>query len=120
MKKWIAWTLGIFSLAAVGCGKDNGNGSESSEAKTETSVFTVTAAYDYGTHVQNQLTLLYGGSFRFFDLPENYGEVLAGDTFTIEYTGELEIEEIEPSTVEITGEIVAVTAQKAERVGLTC
>ena len=118
MKKILTFLLCLgFVFAFAACGKDNGSGSESSG--TETSFYTVTAGYDYGSHIKGKPYMLYDDSRLFFDLPEDHGEVVAGDTFTIEYTGELQINYTYPSEIYVlNGEIVSVTAQKAETVCL--
>ncbi|MBE5747675.1 MAG: hypothetical protein E7352_05860 [Clostridiales bacterium] len=120
MKKFSAFLLCVgFAFALTACGKDHGNSSES--GGTKTSFYTVTSGYDYGFHIQDKPYMLYNDSRLFFELPEDHGEVVAGDTFTIEYTGELRINETYPSeTYVLNGEIVSVTAQKAETVPLWC
>lgn len=140
MKKILTFLLCLgFALSFAACGKDSGTSEETSSSSaaeqssedtnesssessgTETAFYTVVAGYGYGCPITNQATMLYNDSILFFELPEGHGEVVAGDTFTIEYTGELRINEIYPSeTYVLNGEIVSVTAQKAERVGLTC
>lgn len=83
--------------------------------KEKNDTYTVHALYDYGFHITDKAALLYDHSTLFFDIPEAHGTVLGGDCFTIEYTGELLIQESYPSHVVITnGEIVSVSSEKAE------
>ena len=120
MKKFLAIVLGALSFAAVGCAKDNdvSSSENGSGLEPQTSEYTVLAEYDYGLHVLNTPTMLYSGATRFFDLPENYGTVVAGDVFVIEYTGEARRNDCYPGEVSILGEIVCVSAQKAKTVCL--
>ncbi len=148
MKKFLTFLLCLgFALSFAACRKDDGTSEETSSSSaaeqssevssiqssedtnesssessgTETSIYTVTAGYGYGCPITNQATMLYNDSTLFFELPEGHGEVVAGDTFTIEYTGELRINEMYPSeTYVLNGEIVSVTAQQAETVALIC
>ncbi|MBQ8287860.1 MAG: hypothetical protein IJX76_03715 [Clostridia bacterium] len=76
--------------------------------------YTVTARYDYGMHRPGLATMLYDSSTLFFALPEGFDPPVAGDEFTVTYTGQLLIQETYPSTVVITGgEIIGVTAVPA-------
>lgn len=77
-------------------------------------VYTVTAGYDYGMHRPGLATMLYEYSTLFFTLPEGFDPPVAGDEFTVTYTGELLVQESYPSSVVIMGgEIVSVSAEKA-------
>ncbi len=78
-------------------------------------VYTVTAGYDYGMHHPGLATMLYDSSTLFFTLPEGFDPPVAGDEFTVTYTGELIVLTTYPSTVMFKdGAIVSVSAQKAE------
>ena len=77
--------------------------------------YTVTARYDYGMHRPGLATMLYDSSKLFFTLPEGFDPPVAGDAFTITYTGEMITFTTYPSTTMVKdGEITSVSAQKAE------
>ncbi len=115
MKKLLSLTLAALTalslLACADVGEPAGPG-DASTGKEQT--YTVTASYDYGMHRPNRATMLYNYSTLFFPLPEGYDPPVAGDEFTVTYTGQLLIQESYPSTVVITeGEIASVTAEPA-------
>ncbi|MBQ8382411.1 MAG: hypothetical protein IJX47_04305 [Clostridia bacterium] len=115
MKKLISMllaTVTTFSLAACA---DMGEpaGSDDAPAPKE-QTYTVTARYDYGMHRPNLATMLYDSSTLFFTLPEGFDPPVAGDEFTVTYTGQLLIQESYPSTVVIQGgKITSVSAEPA-------
>jgi hypothetical protein len=75
---------------------------------------TVTAGYDYGYHRPGLATMLYNYSTLFFTLPEGVDPPVAGDEFTITYTGQMITLESYPSTVMFEdGAITSVSAQPA-------
>lgn len=76
--------------------------------------YTVTARYDYGMHRPGLAAMLYDSGTLFFTLPEGFDPPVAGDVFTIAYTGDMLVAEIYPSVVTITGKIQSVSGQKAE------
>ena len=133
MKKILTFLLCLgFAFSLVACGGDNGTSEETSSSianeqnsesgsnEKETSFFTVTAEYDYDVHIQGEPYMLYGYYLPFFDVPSEHGAVVAGDVFTIEYTGTLIRNDIYPGEAYLTagGEIVSVTVQKAKSVYL--
>ncbi|MBR2646218.1 MAG: hypothetical protein IKD47_01480 [Clostridia bacterium] len=141
MKKSISLLLGFALLlgAFCGCGGSDTSGSntsgtgknEISETGTESATggigglvgdvsnFSVTAAYDYGMHVEDTAYMLYNGIERFFDIPEELDTVVAGDTFHIVHTGEIHIQESYPASATLSGEIVQVEVRKAQVLRLT-
>lgn len=137
MKRFLTFLLCFgFAFSLFGCNNDNGasgsdnnsneingensDGSGNSGALEETSFFTVTAGYDYGFHVEETVSVLYDQCSLFFDLPSGFGPSVAGDTFTVEYTGDAWANESYPGEMCISGEIVSVTGQKAEIVPIIC
>lgn len=124
MKKLISLILSLFcAMSLVSCAEqaqeqtwDVGN-TTAPDPSTQTpggGIYTVTAGYDYGMHRPGLATVLYSYSTLFFNLPEGYDPPVAGDEFTVTYTGQLLIQESYPSTVVITGgEITGVTAEPA-------
>ena len=91
-------------------GKDNGKDDNGNKQ-----TYTVTAGYDYGFHMPGKAVMLYDSSTLFFEIPESHGAVLAGDRFTITYSGELLVQESYPSTVVIyEGQILEVSSERAE------
>jgi hypothetical protein len=120
MKKWLAILLSVLcTVSLVSCAEqiwDVGN-TTAPDPSTQTpgdNGYIVTANYDYGMHRPGLATMLYDSSTLFFNLPDGYDFVVAGDEFTVTYTGQLLIQESYPSTVVITGgEIIGVTAEPA-------
>ena len=97
--------------------QDNSSIDESNDSSALVKMDTVslTAFYDYGLHLENQVTLLLGGCLLFFD-PTEYGidRINAGDVVTISYTGEFYVRETYPSTVDTSQmEIVGIEIAKA-------
>lgn len=125
MKKFFAWGLAFLcAVGLVGCAEiDSDAQRQSGDSDAQASRFercTVTAAYDYGFHRTDLATILYDGSSAFFDLPDGLDQVLAGDVFTIEYSGELLIQESYPSSVVFQGgKVESVSVEKAKLVRLT-
>lgn len=115
MKKLLSIILAAFTALSLCACADMGEPAGSGDAPEEQyPTYTVTANYDYGMHVPNRATMLYSYSTLFFTLPEGFDPPVAGDEFTVSYTGQLLIQETYPSTVVITGgEIVSVTAEPA-------
>lgn len=118
MKKLLSLILAVITIASLSaCADLSGTdgapaGSESPTEKEQT--YTVTANYDYGMHRPELATMLYSSSTLFFGIPAGYDPVVAGDEFTVTYTGQLLIQATYPSTVAITdGKIVGVTAEPA-------
>ncbi len=119
----LALTLAAFAtLSLTACAKQMEDSDTSSKKPGTTGVTTkepsetykVVADYDYGYHRPGLATILYSYSTLFFTLPEGFDPTVAGDEFTITYTGELLIQESYPSSVVITGgEIVSVSAEPA-------
>lgn len=118
MKKLISALLAtatLLSLSACDYLTDDGKPTGTGAPEEPTSTYTVTANFDYGMHRPGLATMLYSSSTLFFDLPVGYDPVIAGDEFTVTYTGQLLIQESYPSTVVIPdGKIISVTAKPAE------
>lgn len=124
MKKLLSFILAaiaVLSLSACAdlsddCGTpaDANPGTTGGTFDNTPAIYTVTARYDYGMHRPGLATMLYDSSTLFFALPEGFDPPVAGDEFTITYTGQLLIQESYPSTVVITdGKIIGVTAEPA-------
>ena len=79
-----------------------------------------TAGYDYGFHEEGRATLLLSGSSIFFDTDEwEIGRINAGDVITVEYRGELLIQETYPGVVVTkNAEIISITAHRADVIEL--
>lgn len=128
MKKLIAWSLALLcALGIVGCAETDpdaqGQAGDSGASDGEQSRFgryTVTAAYDYGMHRPELATLLYDSSTAFFELPDGIEEAIAGDVFTVKYSGQLLIQESYPSSVVFQGgKVESVEMNKAKLARLT-
>lgn len=122
MKKLLSILLSALTIAAfAGCadpdlGAPIGDlpGTNGGTSDNTPGTYTVTARYDYGMHRPGLATMLYDSSTLFFALPEGFDPPVAGDEFTVTYTGQLLIQESYPSTVVISGgEIVSVAAEPA-------
>lgn len=76
--------------------------------------------YDYGMHRQGKAVLLYNSCTPFFELPEGMDYAIAGDRFTLTYTGEMLTLDSYPGTVMMDdGAIRSVRVQKAVILPLT-
>lgn len=115
MKKLLSLLLATLTTLSLCACADMGEPAGSDDVpEAQYPTYTVTANYDYGMHVPNRATMLYSSSTLFFALPEGFDPPVAGDEFTVSYTGQLLIQESYPSTAVITeGEIVKVTAEPA-------
>ena len=117
MKKMLSVLLSVgllFSFSACADLSEDSKPANTNPPSEQEQTYTVTANYDYGMHRPGLATMLYSYSTLFFTLPEGYDPVVAGDEFTVTYTGQLLIQESYPSTVVITGgEIVKVIAKPA-------
>lgn len=80
-------------------------------------------SYDYGMFNSGKLTTLLNGCEMFFD-PQKYslGTIYAGETLTVEYTGDMYCLESYPGQVVINnGKIISVTKSRAKIVnGFVC
>ena len=120
MKKLLAILLSVLcTVSLLGCAEeiwDVGN-TTMPDPSTQTpggGTCTVTAGYDYGFHKQGLATMLYNYSTLFFTLPEGFDPPVAGDEFTITYTGQMITLESYPSTVMFEdGAITSVSAEPA-------
>ena len=75
----------------------------------------VSTHYDYGFHQEERAVLLYNSCTDFFTLPEGMAYAIAGDVFTLAYTGEMMIQTSYPGSVIIEdGEIRSVKVEKAK------
>lgn len=75
---------------------------------------------DYGKHVQGKATYLLNESLVFFNLDEyDVEELILGDVVTVEYTGELTVQETYPSRIVIDGKIKEISVDEAEIVQVT-
>lgn len=98
----------IFTFLGASCSDKNGWFAE----KNETS-FVVRC--DYGKHVQGKATYLLNDSLIFFNLDEyDVEELILGDVVTVEYTGELTVQETYPSGIVIDGTIKEISVDEAE------
>lgn len=117
MKKLLSVLLSVgllFSFSACADLSEDSKPANTNPPSEQEQTYTVTANYDYGMHRPGLATILYSYSTLFFTLPEGYDPVVAGDEFTVTYTGQLLIQESYPSSVVITdGEITKVTAEPA-------
>ena len=126
MKKLLSILLGAMiagSLCACG-GSSNlaGTTANVTDGGTDDAIelYTVTARYDYGMHRPGLAAMLYDSGTLFFTLPEGFDPPVAGDVFTVTYTGQLMVQESYPSTVVISGgKIQSVSGQKAEILQVT-
>ena len=66
----------------------------------EVHTLNVFVMYDYGMHIEGQVTTLLSGNLIWFN-PSDYGidELVAGDELLIKYTGEYIVQEIYPGSV---------------------
>lgn len=115
MRKMSTLRCGVVGLCTLLCGCAGGASSGMGDA--EAKAMRVQAAYDYGLHVEGKASMLYNACTRFFDLPESLDCVVAGDVFTIGFTGDSYRQETYPSTMKIT-HITSVEVEKAEIVRL--
>lgn len=117
MKKLLSVLLSVgllFSFSACADLSEDSKPANANSPSEQEQTYTVTADYDYGMHRPGLATMLYHYSTLFFNLPDGYDPVVAGDEFTVTYTGQLLIQESYPSTVVITdGEILSVSAEPA-------
>ncbi|MBQ9713894.1 MAG: hypothetical protein IJV83_01080 [Clostridia bacterium] len=137
MKKILMFLLCFgFIFLLFGCNNDNGvkssdsnsneisgessDGNGNSGTLEENSFFTVTAGYDYGFYVEGTVSVLYDQCSLFFNLPSGFAPSVAGDTFTVEHTGEAYTLDSYPAHMSISGEIVSVIGQKAEILPIFC
>lgn len=125
MKKLLAWSMALLCMASLaGCAErtiDRQSAATQGDGDaSEFDTYTVTANYDYGMHRPGLAAILYNSSTAFFELPEGVDMVLAGDLFTVKYSGQLLIQESYPSSVVFAdGGIESLTMQKAKLVRLT-
>lgn len=80
------------------------------------------ANYDYGFHIENKATLLFGYGYLNFDYRKFIGNetIIAGDVLEVSYTGEIMIEESYPSNAFIVdGELLGAKLHKATLVDFT-
>lgn len=115
--------LAVCMCGAVGCGTSS-DSNESSIDGTSGSVaraMRVQAGYDYGLHVQGKASMLYNYCIRFFDIPDTLDCVVAGDVFTVGFsgTGPCYAQETYPSIMCLPGPVTSVEVEKAEIVRLT-
>ena len=92
-----------------GCNKSHGEGNK----------IDFVASYDYGMFNSGKLTTLLNGCEMFFD-PQKYslGTIYAGETLTVEYTGDMYCLESYPGRVVINnGKIICITKNRAKVVG---
>lgn len=123
MKKLVSIGLALLCMASfVSCADPDlgepiaGTGERGNQFDT----YTVTARYDYGMHRPELATILYDSSTAFFSLPDGIDAAIAGDVFTIEYSGQLLIQESHPSSVVFDGgKVESVSMQKAKLARLT-
>ena len=126
MKKLLSFILAaitVLSLSAcadlseVGGTPAETNSGTTSGANSDThtpGTYTVTASYDYRFR-PGFATMLYDSNKLFFALPEGYDPPVAGDEFTITYTGEMITFTIYPSVTTVkNGEIQSITGRQAE------
>ncbi len=80
---------------------------------------TQTINIDYGQHIKDHTTLLFGYSNLFFDI-KDYGieNLYAGDIVTVYYTGTMMIKDIYPGVVVLDGKIEKVEVLPADKVSL--
>ena len=111
MKKIIAWLL---SLCCVG-GLTACEGLANVFTKYQVKECVVNTHYDYGFHQEERAVLLYNSCTEFFPLPEGMAYAIAGDVFTLAYTGEMMTLTSYPGSVIIEdGEIKSVKVEKAK------
>lgn len=98
----------IFAFFGASCGCEDGLFAQ----RNETS-FVVNC--DYGKYAQGKVTYLLGGSVVFFN-PDEYDieKFVLGDVVTVEYTGEMTIQERSPSKIVIDGKIKEISVTEAE------
>lgn len=124
MKKLLSLVLSLLCVVSLsGCGEltqeqtwDVGNTTAPDPSKQQLGggTCTVLAGYDYGYHRTGLATVLYNYSTLFFTLPEGVDPPVAGDEFTITYTGQMITLESYPSTVMFEdGAITSVSAEPA-------
>lgn len=80
------------------------------------------ANYDYGFHIENKASLLFGYGYLNFDYRKFIGNetIIAGDVLEVSYTGEIMIEESYPSNAFIVdGELLGAKLHKATLVDFT-
>lgn len=70
------------------------------DSNDETQTLNLFVMYDYGMHIEGQVTTLLSGNSIWFN-PLDYGinELVAGDELVIKYTGEYEVQEKYPGSV---------------------
>ena len=70
------------------------------DSNDETQTLNLFVMYDYGMHIEGQVTTLLSGNSIWFN-PTDYGinELVAGDELVIKYTGEYEVQEKYPGSV---------------------
>ena len=80
------------------------------------------ANYDYGFHIENKASLLFGYGYLNFDYRKFIGDetIIAGDVLEVSYTGEIMIEESYPSNAFIVdGELLGAKLHTATLVDFT-
>lgn len=92
----IEFHYGLPAIQVWHQGEKKTTSSQTEELKS----ITLMMNFDYGVHIENEATLLIGGSLLFFN-PLDYGieRLFAGDLVTINYTGTFLIQEMYPSVV---------------------
>lgn len=85
----------------------------------ETSI-TETMTLDYGRHIENVATLLFGYTIPFFD-QTNYGvdKLYAGDVVKVSYSGNLTIQEQYHGIAKLDGSILNVEVTMSEKINFT-
>ncbi len=88
---------------------NNNQPDEPTEPTEKTHTATYQFTYDYGFHRENLVTLLVDGGklrgdFESIVIPK---DIVAGDIITIEYTGNVTIEETYPSHIGLNGEVIS-------------
>ncbi|MCI5745827.1 MAG: hypothetical protein MR270_06070, partial [Erysipelotrichaceae bacterium] len=72
------------------------------DSNDETQTLNLFVMYDYGMHEEGQVTTLLDGNLIWFN-PKDYGidTLVAGDELVIKYTGEYEVQETYPGSVNV-------------------
>lgn len=105
-KAWAIACATIFVFFGASCG-------DGLFAERDDASFVVNC--DYGVHVQGKVTYLLGGSSVFFNYDEyDVEELILGDVVTIEYTGDMIIQERSPSKIHISGVVKEIDVDEAE------
>ena len=99
-RRYLLLTMYLLTSSLFSCSKNENNSSLSIDTK-ENHAF-VMVNYDYGMHIENELTLLFDSNLPYFDI-KDYGidKVIGGDVLEITFLEDFYCQEIYPGVCNV-------------------